>query len=111
MAVTSFTFTDVDRDVWLEEAQLSPADVGGPAQGYSIRKRTRRGGRREGVELIEVDNGALRFALLPGRGMGLWRAWHGDFELGWKSPVRGPVNPRFVPLSEPGGLGWLSGFD
>ena len=32
-------------------------------------------------------------------------------EIGWQSPVRGPVHPEFVPLMEPGGLGWLDGFD
>ena len=32
-------------------------------------------------------------------------------ELGWKSPVHGPVHPNFVPLNEPSGLGWLDGFD
>jgi hypothetical protein len=31
--------------------------------------------------------------------------------MGWKSPVRGPVHPKFVPLCEPTGLGWLEGFD
>jgi hypothetical protein len=35
----------------------------------------------------------------------------GGRELGWQSPIRGPVHPRFVPLGEPSGLGWLDGFD
>jgi hypothetical protein len=35
----------------------------------------------------------------------------GGVELGWQSPVHGPVHPRFVPLAEPSGLGWLDGFD
>jgi len=43
--------------------------------------------------------------------MGLWKAVCGEVELGWKSPARGPVNPAFVPLWEPSGLGWLAGFD
>ena len=43
--------------------------------------------------------------------MGLWRAWADGRELGWKSPVCGPVHPCYVPLAEPSGLGWLSGFD
>jgi galactose mutarotase-like enzyme len=43
--------------------------------------------------------------------MGLWKAWLGNMEIGWRSPVRGPVHPRFVPLGEPSGLGWLDGFD
>jgi hypothetical protein len=32
-------------------------------------------------------------------------------ELGWKSPVRGPVHPKFVPIFDPSGAGWLEGFD
>src|ERR1700740_2851694 len=70
-----------------------------------------RGGRSDGLELIEIDNGALRVALLPQRGMGIWKAWLGDLELGWRSPVRGPVHPSHVPLFDPNGLGWLEGFD
>jgi galactose mutarotase-like enzyme len=35
----------------------------------------------------------------------------GDLQLGWKSPVKGPVHPAFVRLGEPGGLGFLDGFD
>jgi hypothetical protein len=43
--------------------------------------------------------------------MGIWKAWIGGEEIGWRSPVRGPVHPMFVPIAEPSGLGWLDGFD
>lgn len=43
--------------------------------------------------------------------MGLWRANVGERKLGWDSPVPGPVHPAFVPIAEPSGLGWLTGFD
>jgi galactose mutarotase-like enzyme len=79
--------------------------------GGTIKRTTLRGGVREGVDTIEIDNGALRFTVLPTRGMGLWKAWLGDVEIGWQSPIKGPVHPSFVPLSDPGGLGWLEGFD
>jgi hypothetical protein len=49
--------------------------------------------------------------LVPTRGMGVWRARHGDLPLGWKSPVLGPVNPAFVHVNEASGIGWLDGFD
>jgi galactose mutarotase-like enzyme len=111
MAVKVWTLTDVERDVYEDEIALGPKDVDGGSAGWSVKKRTLRGGLRDGVSIIEVDNGALRFWLLPDRGMGIWRAWHGETELGWKSPRKGPVNPKFVNLAEPGGLGWLSGFD
>ena len=59
-----------------------------------------------------VDNGALRFAVVPTRGMGLWKGWYEGNRLGWDSPIGdGPVNPAFVNLGAHGGLGWLEGFD
>ncbi|NOY28743.1 MAG: DUF4432 family protein [Planctomycetes bacterium] len=66
----------------------------------------------DGVQVIEVDTGRMRLSILPTRGMGIWRAELPDGErLGWKSPVHGPVHPKFVPLTDPSGLGWLDGFD
>jgi hypothetical protein len=106
-----WTLTDVDGDVYVEDFSVGPQDVEGQADGYRLRKRTLRGGLRDGVDLIDVDNGRCRFALLPTRGMGVWRAWVEKTRVGWDSPVRGPVHPRQVPLAEASGLGWLDGFD
>ncbi|MBL8843322.1 MAG: DUF4432 family protein [Planctomycetes bacterium] len=78
---------------------------------WSATKRTLRGGVRDGVEVVELRAGALRCVVVPSRGMALWKAWAGDVELGWQAPARGPVHPRFVPLAEPSGFGWLDGFD
>jgi hypothetical protein len=78
---------------------------------FAVSTRKIQGGLRGGMEIIEVDNGSLKFWLLPERGMGIWKAWIGDIEIGWQSPVRGPVHPRFVPIHEESGLGWLAGFD
>jgi hypothetical protein len=111
MAVKSWMLVDVNRGVYLESLCVGPGDVPGTASGWSVRKRTLRGGMQDGVDVIEVDNGTCRFTLIPTRGMGIWRAWAGDAEIGWKSPVRGPVHPAFVPIAEPSGLGWLDGFD
>jgi hypothetical protein len=64
------------------------------------------------VDLVEVDNAALSFAVIPTRGMGLWKGRYRRDAIGWGSPVAdGPVNPAFVNLSGGGGLGWLDGFD
>jgi galactose mutarotase-like enzyme len=79
--------------------------------GGRVRRSTLHGGVREGVDLVELDNGRLRIAVVPTRGMGLWKAWLGATEFGWQSPVKGPVHPNFVPIADPGGLGWLEGFD
>ncbi len=109
----SFTLTDLGRDLWVESFTLDAAAVGLPTgQGWSVSKRVLRGGRREGVDLIQVQNGRFSFSVLPTRGMGLWRGQLGDNRVGWDSPVRdGPVHPSFVNLMDWGGLGWLGGFD
>jgi hypothetical protein len=111
--VATTVLTDTARDLWLDAFALSPVDVGQPAApAWRVRKRTLRGGRRDGVDLIELDNGALRLAIVPTRGMGIWRAELGGIRLGWDSPVRdGPVNPALVNLADIGGLGWIQGFD
>ena len=63
------------------------------------------------MDVIRVTTGDLAYDVLPTRGMGIWKVWLRGEEIGWRSPVRGPVHPGFVPLMEPGGLGWLDGFD
>lgn len=111
MPKKTWTLCDVDQDIYVEGMALSPTQVGGAARGYSIIKRTLRGGLREGVDVIEVDNGKFRFVCVPTRGMGIWNAMYGSLRLGWKSPVRGPVHPAFVHFDEASGIGWLDGFD
>jgi hypothetical protein len=85
--------------------------VAGAAAGFSVTKRTLQAGLRHGVDVIEVHNGTFRFVVVPTRGMGIWRASLGEVQLGWKSPVKGPVHPSLVRLWEPSGIGWLDGFD
>ena len=63
------------------------------------------------MHVIEIDNGQIVLDVLPTRGMGIWRVRRGAHTLGWRSPVRGPVHPAFVPIWAPSGLGWLEGFD
>jgi len=108
----SWTLTDVRGDVWLDSFAVDPSSLHLPTpHGWSVRKRTLRGGLRDGVDLVEVHNGALSFAVLPTRGMGLWRGDYRGLSLGWKAPLNGPVHPCHVRLAENGGLGWLQGFD
>lgn len=109
----TFTLTDVARDLWIESFAISNTDLGPTSSTpWSVTKRTLRGGRRDGVDLIQVDNGSLSFSVLPTRGMGIWKGQYRGDRLGWDSPVKdGPVNPAFVNLMNWGGLGWLEGFD
>lgn len=80
-------------------------------QKMTLNNRTLRGGLHAGMEIIEVDNGRMKFWLLPERGMGIWKVWLDGIEIGWHSPVRGPVHPQYVPIHAESGLGWLNGFD
>jgi hypothetical protein len=113
MVMHTYVLTDVERKVFTERFDLTAGALGqegGP--GWSVVKHTLRGGRREGVEVVTVDTGAMRFDVLPTRGMGIWKAHAGEMRLGWDSPVRdGPVHPSLVNLEAWGGLGWLDGFD
>jgi len=108
----SWILTDVTNDIWLDSFAVSNDSLRLPTpHDWSVRKRTLRGGLRDGIDLIEVHNGALSYTVLPTRGMGLWRGeYRGNF-LGWRAPLQGPVHPQVVNLEERGGLGWLGGFD
>jgi hypothetical protein len=111
--MSTFVLTDVSRDQWMESFNLDAAELGIVASyPWSVRKERLRGGRRDGVDLVVVDNGALRFSVVPTRGMGLWKGFYQGSYLGWESPITdGPVHPSFVNLTANGGLGWLDGFD
>lgn len=91
---------------------ISSIDLPDIGSDWHVSLRTLRGGLSDGVELIEVDNGRMKLSILPTRGMGVWRAELSNGEtFGWRSPIRGPVHPKFVPIVEPSGMGWLEGFD
>jgi hypothetical protein len=108
----TWTLTDLVNDVWLDNfATDSHRLQPGSAHDWSLRKRTLRGGLRDGIDLIEVNNGALSYSILPTRGMGLWQGHYHGIYLGWKAPVHGPVHPRHVNSADRGGIGWLTGFD
>jgi hypothetical protein len=109
----SYTLTDLARDLWVDGIAITPSHVGLPiTHTWSVHKQTLRGGRRDGVDLILVNNGALSFSVVPTRGMGIWQGLYKGAHLGWDSPIAdGPVHPSFVNLALAGGIGWLDGFD
>lgn len=112
MAKKTWKLIDLQQNLCHQRLTIGPDDVAGAADGYRVSAERLQAGLSQGVDTVHIDNGSFAFTVLPTRGMGVWKAWSGkDFPVGWNSPVRGPVHPQFVPLTEPGGLGWLDGFD
>jgi hypothetical protein len=122
MSRQSHVLIDAETSVVADGTVVKGRGNGAAASDWQVRLRTCRGGRSEGVHVVEIDNGMMTIDILPTRGMGIWRVRRnispspsrigvrGGATLGWQAPAREPVNPAFVPLMEPAGLGWLDGF-
>ena len=102
--------TDASASVSVKNWKITSREVAGSPGKWSVTKRTLAGGRQEGVEVIDVDNGAMKFTVVPTRGFSVWTLQAGDLRLGWDSPVSEIVHPQYVNLAARGGLGWLDGF-
>ena len=60
----TWILTDAHGDVWLDSFAASNDTLRlATPHDWSIRKRTLRGGLRDGIDLIEVHNGALSFSV------------------------------------------------
>jgi len=105
-----YVLTDTKNRIWKETWDFFPKQSP-DANDWSIKKNVIHGGPSDGVDIIEVNNGALSFSILPTRGMGIWRGDYKDNNIGWDSPVCGPVNPSLINRDSENGLGWLAGFD
>lgn len=106
------TLTDTATNTWVESFSIDSSVVKTTAKGdWSVRKYTLRGGKQQGVDVVEVNNGKLKFTVVPTRGMNVHRLHCGDVMLGWNSPVKELVNPLFINPADRGGLGWLDGFN
>jgi len=104
--------TDVEQNIYKETANLTSSEVTPDCPvAWSIKKYILHGGKQEGVEVIEVDNGKLRFNVVPTRGMSIQEVVMGGLRLGWDSPVKGLVHPKYINLESRQGLGWLEGFN
>lgn len=104
--------TNVEQNIFLENWQITARDTGiAPDVAWSVRRQRLHGGKQDGVDVIVIDNGRLTITLVPTRGMGILRVVMGDLRLGWDSPVREVVHPKYINLEARGGLGWLEGFN
>jgi hypothetical protein len=107
-----YVLTSVEQNIDVESWQIGARETGvAPGVPWSVRRQRLHGGKQEGVDLIVIDNGRLQITIVPTRGMGILQVVMGDLRLGWESPVREVVHPKYVNLEARGGLGWLEGFN
>jgi len=99
---------DSASNLAISEWKVSATEWGG--KGWSVGFRTLHGGRQEGVQVIEVNNGAMTFTIVPTRGFEVWKAQAGKLRLGWDAPVKEIIHPSYIRLTDNGGQGWVSGF-
>jgi len=106
------TLTSARMNVDVETFEATAAQVTPRcAVPWSVRKTRLKGGRQQGVDLVEIDNGRMKIRVLPTRGMGIADVTMGDLRLGWDSPVREFVHPSTVNLEARGATAWLEGFN
>ena len=107
-----YVLTSVEQNIDVGNWQIDARETTvAPDVPWSVRRQRLHGGKQDGVDLIAIDNGRMTITLVPTRGMGILRVVSGDFRLGWDSPVREVVHPKYVNLEARGGLGWLEGFN
>jgi hypothetical protein len=107
-----FTLSDAGTGSRVEDWSISSSDLGiTTGLPFTVSRRILHGGKQEGVELIDIDNGTMTITVIPTRGMGIYKVRSSDVTLGWNSPVEEIVNPAFIELESRGGLGWLDGFN
>ncbi|MEM2130340.1 MAG: aldose 1-epimerase family protein [Candidatus Bathyarchaeia archaeon] len=104
------TLTDVSRGIYIDRWEISNENLE-LGINWQISKRRLSGGLSDGVDIIDVNNGALSFSLVPTRGMGIWKGSYKGVYVGCETPVKELVHPNFVDLEAHGGLGWLDGFN
>ena len=107
-----YVLTSVAQNIDVGDWRIDARKTGvAPGVPWSVRRWRLHGGKQDGVDLIAIDNGKLTITLVPTRGMGILHVVSGDLRLGWDSPVREVVHPKYVNLEARGGLGWLEGFN
>lgn len=85
------------------------ATPGSPV-AWRLQMNSLHGGKQDETEVISLENGKMTIFVIPTRGMGLLSVVRDNVRVGWESPVKNIVNPRYINLNNRGGLGWLDGF-
>lgn len=104
--------TSVDRNFQRRDWELSDISVNfDSAAVWKVTLEELRGGKQEGVHVVTIETEKLKIRVCPTRGMNVLDVVSGDVRLGWQSPVKEIVHPKFIRLSDRDGLGWLEGFN
>ena len=104
--------TDVEQNIHKETVNLTSRDITPECPvSWSLQKYVLHGGKQEGVEVIDIENGKLRFTVIPTRGMSIQKVQMGDLRLGWDSQVKAPVHPKYINSPTRRDQGWLESFD
>ncbi|MEZ6060763.1 MAG: aldose 1-epimerase family protein [Planctomycetaceae bacterium] len=114
MTRQSLTLISFDDGIYAEGASLDAESSGlrsSRGADWFVQHERLSGGLSDGVDVIWLNNDRLELAILPTRGMGVWKGDCDGISLGWNSPVRRPVHPAFVDQNRRGGIGWLDGFN
>src|SRR3954463_13118587 len=101
---------DSGANLSIAQWKVSSSDWAKDGPAWSVQLKTLHGGRQEGVQVIEVDNGAMTFTIVPTRGFELWKADVKGLRLGWDSPVKEIIHPSYIRLNDNEGRGWVAGF-
>lgn len=109
----SVTLLNVDEGIYSDDKVIdaSTFSPGGRSSEWSVKLQRLRGGMSDGVDVVWLDNGLMKLAVIPTRGMSIWKGSIAGVPLGWNSPVERPVHPSFIDEMRRGGIGWLDGFN
>ena len=106
-----YVITDGDRVIQKGDWQISNKNISPDAPSFTIENVILKGGKQEGSELLTIKSEGLTINLSPTRGLGIVNVEGNGIRLGWDSPVKEIVNPKYMNLESRGGAGWLDGFN
>ncbi|WLT07678.1 aldose 1-epimerase family protein [Gilliamella apis] len=106
-----YVITDGDRLIQKGDWQISNKNISPDAPPFTIENVILKGGKQEGSELLTIKSEGLTINLSPTRGLGIVNVEGNGIRLGWDSPVKEIVNPKYMNLESRGGAGWLDGFN
>ena len=106
-----YVITDGDRIIQKGDWQISNKNISPDAPPFTIENVILKGGKQDGSELLTIKSEGLTINLSPTRGLGIVNVEGNGIRLGWDSPVKEIVNPKYMNLESRGGAGWLDGFN